>query len=90
MPTYSYICENCNPKEIKNISCEYKNRDNIYCDKCNLKMSRQINISKNIQYGDKITEKRIGISKIYRELEETKKREQEFINKEIKRGDYKL
>lgn len=90
MPTYSYICENCNSQEVENISCEYKNRDNIFCKKCGLKLTRQISISKNVQFGDKITERRVGISKIYHELKETKKREQQFIDKEIKRGEYKI
>lgn len=84
MPSYNYKCDCGKEKEVTH---SYKDLSVIICD-CGKEMKRVFLSSATISFGDKLEEKKTGISKIYRELKETKKRFKS-LKKDLERGEYK-
>lgn len=85
MPKYDFTCECGNSVTIER---SYTDNTSVICE-CGKEMKRIFQVApKNITYGDPLAQKKIGISKIYRELKETKKRF-DSQKDEMKRGDYK-
>lgn len=85
MPKYDFTCE-CGLS--KTVQMSATQNISIICE-CGKEMKRTFQVApKNITYGDPLQQKKIGTSKVYRELKETKKRF-ECLKKDLKRGDYK-
>ena len=83
MPNYSYKCDCGKEMEITH-PC---GNVTVICD-CGKEMKRIFSLPASISFGDKLEGKKKGISKIYRELKETKKRFK-GLKKDLERGEYK-